>query len=192
MRHFGHSKAARKRMAKSLYDVPRSQTALVPFYARFAAVVSQYYRDLGQELVSLLETEFTKLYEDSDVVKIESKIRNSRFLGELTKFNVCPSRVVLECLKKCLDDFHPHNIEIVIHLLDTCGKFLARAQDESVAKFTNLLDILGRLKESKTIIHSLRCRGEDKYEVIGEPRAGNLCMQGCKWWQVDRSVEAAG
>ena len=143
-------KGGRKRMAKILYDVPRSQMALIPFYARFTAIVSQYFRDLGQDLVQQLESEFNRLYEDSDVVKIESKIRNIRFLGELTKFGVCPAQIVLECLKKCLDDFHPHNIEILIHLLETCGKYLARAGEEpALLKFSNLLDILARLKESK-------------------------------------------
>jgi hypothetical protein len=63
LKHFGissaHSqsvsgKGGRKRMAKILFDVPRSQIVLIPFYARFTAVVSQYFRDLGQELVTLL------------------------------------------------------------------------------------------------------------------------------------------
>ena len=103
----------------------------------------------------MLEAEFNKLYEDSDVVKIESKIRNIRFLAELAKFGVCPAKTVLECLKKCLDDFHAHNVEIIINLLDTCGKFLSRASDESgsvIVKFNNLIDILQRLKESKATL----------------------------------------
>ncbi len=146
-------------MAKILFDVPRSQMPLIPFYARFTAIVSQYFRDLGQELVSLLESEFTKLYEDSDVVKIESKIRNIRFLGELTKFGVCPSMIVLECLKKCLDDFNAHNIELTYHLLDTCGIYLSKASssesgDSSILKFKNLLDILQRRKDSKWVFLS--------------------------------------
>jgi regulator of nonsense transcripts 2 len=142
-------KGWRKRTAKILFEVPRSQNALIPFYARFTATVSQYFKDLGQELVNLLEAEFTKLYEDSDVVKIESKVKNIRFLGELTKFGVCSSKVVFECLKKCLDDFNTHNIELTIHLLETCGKFLSRGEPEAVLKFNNLLEILSRLKESK-------------------------------------------
>lgn len=60
---------------------------------------------MGNELISLLEEEFTTLYESSDVIKLETKIRNIRFLGELTKFQVCPSQLILDCLKKCLDDF---------------------------------------------------------------------------------------
>ena len=45
-----------------------------------------YYRDMGNELVMMLEQEFNELYEQTDVVKIETKIRNIKFLGELTKF----------------------------------------------------------------------------------------------------------
>lgn len=44
------------------------------------------FRDLGHELTYLLEAEFNELYETNDVIKIETKIRNIRFLGELTKF----------------------------------------------------------------------------------------------------------
>ena len=45
-----------------------------------------FYRDMGNELVMMLEQEFNELYEQTDVVKIETKIRNIKFLGELTKF----------------------------------------------------------------------------------------------------------
>jgi regulator of nonsense transcripts 2 len=108
---------------------------------------------MGNELVQLLEAEFNELYETSDVIKIETKIRNIRFLSELTKFNVCPSQVVLECLKKCLDEFHGHHIEIITHLLECCGKYLVKMEDSKL-KFNNLLDFLQRLKESnKTLTY---------------------------------------
>lgn len=138
-------------MAKVLYEVPRNQLALIPFYARFTATINQYFKDIGVEIVSLLEQEFNKLYEDNDVIKIETKIRNIRFLGELTKFDVCPAQIILECLKKCLDDFHAHNIEIIINLLETCGKYLYRSDESISIKFQNLLEILQRYKESKNI-----------------------------------------
>lgn len=96
----------------------------------------------------MLETEFNELYETTDVIKIETKVRNIRFLGELTKFQVCSTQIVLECFKKCLDDFHGHNIEIITNLLETCGKYLLR-MEESKLKFNNLLDQLWRFKESK-------------------------------------------
>lgn len=110
-------------------------------------MVSQYFRDVGAELVQMLEQEFTRMYEDSDVVKIEAKLRNIRFLGELTKFGVCPPQTVLECLKKCLDDFQPHNVEVIIQLLEACGRYLSRSSEE--VKFAPLIERLTRLKESK-------------------------------------------
>jgi regulator of nonsense transcripts 2 len=83
------------------------------------------------------------------VIKIETKVRNIRFLGELTKFQVCPNQIILECLKKCLDNFNGHNIEIITHLLETCGKYLTKVEDSKL-KFNNLLDYLWRMKESKS------------------------------------------
>lgn len=44
-------KGLRKRTAKILFEVPRSQMALIPFYARFTAIITQYFKDLGHELV---------------------------------------------------------------------------------------------------------------------------------------------
>lgn len=61
---------------------------------------------------------------------------------------MCQPQLILECLKKCLDEFHAHNIEIITNLLDTCGKYLSRLE-ETQLKFNNLLDFLQRLKESK-------------------------------------------
>lgn len=83
-----------------------------------------------------------------DVTKIETKVKNVRFLGELTKFGVCPPQTALECLKTCLDSFQGHNVEIVAHFLEGCGRFLARLE-ESRLKFNTLLEFLLRLKESK-------------------------------------------
>ena len=57
---------------------------------------------------------------------------------------------MLECLKKCIDDFHGHNIEIITNLLETCGKYLIKVE-ESKLKFTTLLDILWRLKDRENI-----------------------------------------
>jgi hypothetical protein len=55
--------------------------------------------------------------------------------------------MILECLKKCLDNFNGHNIEIITHLLETSGKYLIK-MEESKLKFNNLLDFLWRMKES--------------------------------------------
>jgi len=42
---------------------------------------------------------------------------NNRFLGELVKFRVCPTNLILNCLNMCLDDFVHHNVDIACNLL---------------------------------------------------------------------------
>jgi len=138
-----------------LFGVPRTQHQLLPFYARFTAILSQYYPEIGVELLKMLLTEFWEMQEQNDIVKIETKIRNIRFIGELTKFGVCEPQVALECLKKCMDDFIGHNLELISNLLEACGPFLMRSKDSSVSlKINNMLDITWRLKEKESSIPS--------------------------------------
>ena len=104
-------------------------------------------------MVHLLEQEFKDYQEQNDVDQIEMKIRNIRFIGELTKFNLCPHPLTLECLRQLLADFRYHNIELIGDLLGICGLFLTRSDDEGiVVKVNNYLDILWRLKEKELTI----------------------------------------
>lgn len=41
---FAQFKAGRKEMAKILFSIPRNSLALVPFYARFTAIIHQYFK----------------------------------------------------------------------------------------------------------------------------------------------------
>jgi regulator of nonsense transcripts 2 len=52
------AKVIRKRVAKMLFAVPRTQHQLIPFYARFTATINQYFPDVAAELVKMLEAEF--------------------------------------------------------------------------------------------------------------------------------------
>ena len=100
----------------------------------------------------MLEQEFYQMQAQNDVIKIETKVRNIRFIGELTKFGVSQPQLALECLSKCLESFIGHNLELISNLLETCGPFLTKIKDESVTlKINNLLDILWRLKEKETL-----------------------------------------
>jgi regulator of nonsense transcripts 2 len=83
-------------------------------------------KDVGPMIIAMLEEEFQYLFQKKDQINIETKIRNIRFIGELTKFKVCPANAALHFLKLCLDDFLHHNIDIACNLLETCGRFLYR------------------------------------------------------------------
>lgn len=51
----------------------------------------------------------------------ESKIRNVKFIGEMTKFKLAPPGLILDMLSAILEDFNP---ELCVVLLQSCGRFL--------------------------------------------------------------------
>ena len=50
-----HNRSARKRIAKILFNVPRHQHQILPFYSRFAATINTYYPEVGIELIRMLD-----------------------------------------------------------------------------------------------------------------------------------------
>lgn len=147
---YSNSKTNRKKLVKALFNVPRTQLALLPYYARMVATLNQYMKDVGPMLVSMLEEEFHSLYKGKDQINIETKIKNIRFLGELAKFKICTSNQVLGYLKLCLDDFVHHNIDITCNLLETCGRFLYKLPETHV-RTKNLLEMMMRLKNVQNL-----------------------------------------
>lgn len=57
---------------------------------------------------------------------MESKIKVSRYIGELVKFGLFPNIEALYCLKLLLHDFSHHHIEMACNILETCGRYLYR------------------------------------------------------------------
>ena len=60
---------------------------------------------------------------------IESKIKNVRFIAELTKFKVFPFAKSFKVLSACVADFRQHSLEQLSHLLDACGRRRQRVAD---------------------------------------------------------------
>ena len=121
-----------KRIAKVLFNVPRHQHQILPFYSRFAAIVNTYHPEVGTELIRMLDQEFKEIQEQNDVVTLETKIRNIRFIGELTKFGMYSAYAALDCLKTCLDGFIGQNLDLISNLLETCGPFLVNSTNDAV------------------------------------------------------------
>ena len=65
---------------------------LLPHYARLTATLTKCLPEFAPRLVELLQEEFTYLNSKKMAKEknIESKIRNVRFIAELTKFKVFP------------------------------------------------------------------------------------------------------
>ena len=64
-----------------------------------------------------------------DQINIETKVKIVRFIGELTKFGMYPRSDALLCFKMLLLNFAHHYIEMCVHLVETCGRFLLHHPD---------------------------------------------------------------
>lgn len=145
-----NSKSSRKKLVRTLFNVPRSSLELIPYYSRMIATLSTCMKDVAPMILQLLEEEFNFLMNKKDQMNIETKIRNIRFLGELAKFKVASPGLIFSCLKSCLDDFTHHNIDVACNLLETCGRFLYRFPETSL-RMGNMLEIIMRLKNVKNL-----------------------------------------
>ncbi|KAF5733782.1 Regulator of nonsense transcripts 2 isoform 1 [Tripterygium wilfordii] len=145
-----NSKSNRKKLVRALFTVPRTSLELLPYYSRMVATLSTCMKDVSSMLLQMLEEEFNFLINKKDQMNIETKIRNIRFIGELSKFRIAPAALVFSCLKASLDDFTHHNIDVACNLLETCGRFLYRSP-ETTTRMGNMLEILMRLKNVKNL-----------------------------------------
>ena len=144
------TKAARKRLSRTLFLVPRVRLDLLPYYARLAAIMDKVFDDISAPLVSELEAQFHGQTRWKKQQNLEGRMKTSRFLGELTKFRVAPPIVVMRALRRCLDDFSGFNIDIVCCLLESCGRYLYR-MPHTRKRMTLLLDTIMRIKKAKNL-----------------------------------------
>ncbi|CAA0811276.1 Regulator of nonsense transcripts UPF2 [Striga hermonthica] len=163
-----NSKSSRKKLARALFNVPRTSLELLPYYSRMVATLSTCMKDVSSMLLQFLEEEFNFLINKKDQMNIETKIRNIRFIGELCKFKIAPAGLVFSCLKACLDDFSHHNIDVACNLLETCGRFLYRSPETTV-RMSNMLDILMRLKNVKNLDPRQSTLVENAYYLCKPP-----------------------
>lgn len=126
---FFNTKFGRRKLIKTLFNVQRTRLDLLPFFARLTASIYRYVPSVGNELVSLLKSDFKSLFKKKDQINIESKVKNVRFIGELVKFNLYSKSEALYCLKILLSDFTHHHIEMTCNMLETCGRYLYKSPD---------------------------------------------------------------
>ena len=137
---YHNSKANRERVVSYLASAHRSSASsadaslsVLPYYARFVATMHQYSHTIGDALVALLQEEFYRLLRRRDGGagstaggRNDARLRNIRFLVELTQFGVAPSAVIFRCWRACLLTAHPASLTVLCALLETCGRWLYR------------------------------------------------------------------
>lgn len=144
-----NNKNARKRLVKTLLGVQRQRLDLLPYYSRLIATLNTYFPDVGEMVLTALTYEFKGLQRKKTHNLLETRIKNIRYLSELTKFRVAPAHTIFHAFKMALDDFTNHNIDIVCNLLETCGRFLLKSP-ETGARMNGMLETVMR---KKTVQH---------------------------------------
>ncbi|KAJ2862540.1 mRNA decay protein [Coemansia aciculifera] len=138
-----NSKANRAALIRTLVEVPRRQQFLIPFYSRFIAVLHPYFPEIGDSVLEELSHEFHWLSKQRFKDLMDTRLKNIKYIAELTKFKVAPLHVSFRCAKTTLEQFHAQNVEVLCALLEGCGRFLL-AQSETSDRVASLLTILMR------------------------------------------------
>ncbi len=144
----GTSKSSRKRIQQSLFSIPRSRLDLIPYYSRLATIFDRVFSDIADPLVTELEKQFHGLARFKKQQNLENRLRNARYIGELTKFRVAPPIIALRGIRRCLDDFSGYNVDVACCLLETCGRYLYRTRHTS-GKLSHLMDTMKRIRKAK-------------------------------------------
>ncbi|KAF4035000.1 Up-frameshift suppressor 2 [Phytophthora infestans] len=166
---YRNSKATRSRLVKTLYAVPRTHLELLAHYARLVATLQSVLKeDIGGELVSLLVGEFHGLIKRRNQFRLESKIKNIRFLAELVKFRLCPPATGFRCLQRCFQDFQGHNVHVATTFLENCGRFLYCSK-HTHARTVNCLSVMMKLKAAKHLDPQLETLVENAYYMCKPP-----------------------
>ena len=166
---FLNSKASRNRLIKTVQEVPKGRSDLLPSYARLVATLGKYMPDISHGLVSYLDDEFRSLQrrKQKDFLG-QVRTSNIRYLAELTKFGVVPEHVIFHCLKVSLDDFSRMNIEIIGNLLENCGRYLLRNPD-TAPRMSSFLETLQRKKAAQHLGQQERMLIENAMYYVNPP-----------------------
>uniref|UniRef100_M4BYF9 MIF4G domain-containing protein n=1 Tax=Hyaloperonospora arabidopsidis (strain Emoy2) TaxID=559515 RepID=M4BYF9_HYAAE len=166
---YRNSKANRNRLVKTLYAVPRTHLELLAHYARLVATLQSVLKeDIGGELVNMLVGEFYGLIKRRNQFRLESKIKNIRFLAELVKFRICPPHTGFRCLQKCFQDFQGHNVYVATTFLENCGRFLYCSKHTHV-RTVACLNVMMKLKAAKHLDPQLETLVENAYYMCKPP-----------------------
>uniref|UniRef100_T1HBU6 MIF4G domain-containing protein n=1 Tax=Rhodnius prolixus TaxID=13249 RepID=T1HBU6_RHOPR len=157
-----------KFFSRALFGVPRTRLDLLPFYGRLVAILNPVIPEIATNLTSLLKQDFKYHIRKKDQINLESKIKVSRYIGELVKFGLFPNIEALYCLKLLLHDFSHHHIEMACNILETCGRYLYR-HNESHRRTKIYMDDMMRLKSVTALDIRYTNMIENAYYFVNPP-----------------------
>jgi regulator of nonsense transcripts 2 len=134
----------RKQLIKSMLRSSKSNYAILKYFSRFVANLTQITKDISEDTASHLMNDFNDLNRADKLDMFDERIKNIRFISEMVKFGSFPIGNVFEILKRLIDDFKGHSIDVLCNLMDSCGRYLY-LNEQTHLKFKNFLDHVKQL-----------------------------------------------
>jgi len=162
------------RLISELARAPWSRCELLPYYSRIAVTLSNVFPQIGKGLMEYLEREFRGLLRRNDNKRLESRLRNVRYIAELVKFNqgdFAPPEKAFYVLTTCFKDFSGQNIDCVCALLEGCGRYLYRLE-ETHKETARFLEVLMRHKMMRNLSPAYCTMVDNAFYFIIPPQNG--------------------
>lgn len=150
-------KKARKHLTNDLIDYKIDYHLVAPFFCRILANISNFCNDMPDMIMEKIKIDFDKHKANprrSEDVIFDARIRNIKFLTELTKFRVIKPNFTQNIFKQCIEEFKDNDIEIIINILEGCGRFLSK-HDETSERFNYLIEKLQKKRDAKMMSDAL-------------------------------------
>ncbi|EPX70736.1 uncharacterized protein SOCG_04221 [Schizosaccharomyces octosporus yFS286] len=142
---FLNTKASRNRVIKAFCNIPRTSSFLVPYYIRFARIMTPVAPDIASALVEHARGAFRRMMNRKAKHEYDTRTLIVRYISELTKFRLMSFSHVFECYKMCLLDFTSFDLEVLSLLLENCGRFLYRFPKSSL-QISSFLEVVQKKK----------------------------------------------
>lgn len=112
---------------------------LIPYKMRALFILSKYFPTLIEDIKVLTIEKFKKFRQEEKYVFDSHK--NVLCLCELTKFGAIEPMIILNCMKTYIDLLSPVNLDMVIEIIESCGKYLLLKKDSKM-RFQMLMSFM--------------------------------------------------
>jgi hypothetical protein len=154
--------AWKKKIARELSDINDLSFNSLRLYGRIAATFANKDNCFATILEKRVLEDFTRFFENKSPNKVELRLQNARYLGELCKFTICHPKHILVAVRRCLEKFMGYNIDVCCILFETCGQLLMQ-NPGTRTQSSRLLQTMLRLRDKKSVSVAAKQRIENAH-----------------------------
>lgn len=135
-----------EQIVNEILEASRLRPDNIKFLSRLLALVNVKFFEISQYASKKIFGQIRFLSKISSPA-FNSRIRVSKLAGELCKFSVVTPGSIFASMKTLISSPSSHNIIMLCHILDTCGKFLFNSP-ESHSRIKNIINFLFKTKNN--------------------------------------------